>query len=484
MLTLYKQEEHPMKKILSLILNCVLLLGLCACAGGNEGSSSKKEGLQIGFARVDATPDHPVNLSGGDSKNRISTGYRDPITVTCIAMGTGEDTFLIYTLDYITTQGGSYIANAESAISAATGIPGDRIIMNCTHNHSGPAIGYDYDSIPAYREQFNDAAVKAAKEAIADMASAEVSSGTCDTEGTAFVRHYEMGNGTFAGSNYGSFSGAIKGHAYEGDDHVQVVRFARSAGGKKDIILISNPSHATAVNATDPTLLSGDIAYSTRDYVEKNTGCHVAYFIGAAGDQIPTSRIASEKLPDDYLAYGERLGKQVVALLSDLSPNTAGPIVLKTQSFTGNTIKEGLDRLADAQKVIPVIRQYGNSAVQTKAAVSQYGFSSPYQVSAIIARSTRADTQTMTLNAMSIGDLALIFAPYEMFSENGKFIKEHSPYGMTFVISCSEGHQGYLPSVNGFRVGCYETHVTTYERGTAETLADTYIDMLNTLKNG
>ena len=90
----------------------------------------------------------------------------------------------------------------------------------------------------------------------------------------------------------------------------------------------------------------------------------------------------------------------------------------------------------------------------------------------------------MVLNTLALGDLAFVFAPYEMFSENGKFIKENSPYAMTFVVTCSENHQGYLPSVNGFRVECYETHVTNYARGTAEDLANTYIEMLTAMKNG
>ncbi len=469
-----------MKKIFCLILAMLMLPALLACTE-NSGTAAKK-GLQIGFAREDATPMEPINISGGDSKNRMSEGYRDPITVSCVAMRTGEEIFLVYTMDYI---GASdvFTGPAQEQITEATGVPEERILMSGTHTHSGPAIGYDYDTILPYREKFYKAAVKAAETAIADLSPAEIYAGSVKTEGLIFIRHYEMDNGTFAGANYGSFSGSIKGHAYEGDASVQVIKFARSAEDKKDVVLVSNPAHATAVSGTDRDLLSADIAFSVRDYVENNADCHVAYFIGAAGDQVPSSRIVEEGSTNDYLLYGERMGKYVVDLIPTLSKLETGPVILQTQPFTGKTIKEGLERLEDARAVREIAVKYGNSAPETKAAVAQYGFSSVYQATAIVARNGRGDTQTMTLNALAVGELGFIFAPYEMFSENGKFVKENSPYPMTFVITCAEEGQGYLPSVNGFRVECYESHVTTYERGTAETLADTFVEMLVALKN-
>lgn len=471
-----------MKKMLCILLVFVLLVGLCACgASGGKSKAKAQTGFRVGFARMDATPTSAINISGGDSKNRMSTGFRDPIMVTCVALAYDEEVFLVYTLDYITASN-DYTAPAEALITEATGIPADRIIMNCTHTHSGPAIAYDYETVIPYRDVFNKAAVKAAEAAIEDLSAAQAAGGAVDTEGLVFVRHYEMDNGTFAGANYGSFSGSIKGHAYEGDDSVQVIRFSRE--GKKDVILVSNPAHATSVSGTDRDMLSADIAYSVRNYVEENTDAHVAYFIGAAGDQVPSSRIHEEGGTSDYLLYGQRMGKYIVDLLPQLGQLESGDITLDTFSYTGKTIKEGVERLEDARAAREVISKYGNSAPESKAAAAKYGFSSVFQATAIVARAGRGDTATMTMNTLTLGDMAFVFVPYEMFSENGKYVKDNSPYAMTFIITCSEDHQGYLPSVNGFRVECYETHVTVYERGTAETLAELYVERLTAGKAG
>lgn len=464
-----------MKKIMCLLLAVATLLTLCACGAG-------KGELQVGFARVDVTPEDPVPVSAGDSITAVASGCADEITVSCVAISAGKAIYLVYSMDYMTACE-NYTKAAQEQITQATGVPAERILMNATYTHFGPAIDSGDETMDPYRETFNAGAVKAAQDAIADMSPAQVYGGAVETEGLIFVRHYQMENGTFAGTNYGNLGGTIQGHAYQGDTQVQVVRFVRAAEGQKDIVLISNPVHTTAVSTTDSALLSGDIAASTRDYVEQQADVHVAYFIGAGGDQEPFSRIPDEESAADYIAYGQRMGKYVVDLLPQLTVYTGGAPELETRRFTGNTAKDGLERLEDAKKVQVIATQHGIGAVETKAAVAQYGFGSVYQATEILARATREDTQTMTLNVMSLGDIALVFAPYEMFSESGKYIKENSPYAMTFVVSCSEDHQGYLPTETGFRVGGYETHVTIYAPGTAEAVAETYVKMLKDLKD-
>ena len=117
-----------MKRLIGIFLITALLLSLCAC-GGSEAANGKgkdsaettaapqPEGLQVGFSRVDVTPDFSINISGGDSKNRKSSGYRDPICVTCVAIGSGESMVLVYTLDYITM--GEYADPAQEMITEA-----------------------------------------------------------------------------------------------------------------------------------------------------------------------------------------------------------------------------------------------------------------------------------------------------------------------------------------------------------------------------
>ena len=71
-----------MKKILSMILATLMLLGLCACGNGNaqtENDGAAAATFQVGFGRENITPNFPVALSGGGDPNRISESVIDYI---------------------------------------------------------------------------------------------------------------------------------------------------------------------------------------------------------------------------------------------------------------------------------------------------------------------------------------------------------------------------------------------------------------------
>ena len=68
---------------------------------------------------------------------------------------------------------------------------------------------------------------------------------------------------------------------------------------------------------------------------------------------------------------------------------------------------------------------------------------------------------------------------YEMWTESGKYVKDHSPFDVTFVIT---GNLIYIPAKEAFSYRNYEVDTTYYEEGTAEALVNEYINMLNSLK--
>ena len=88
----------------------------------------------------------------------------------------------------------------------------------------------------------------------------------------------------------------------------------------------------------------------------------------------------------------------------------------------------------------------------------------------------------MPIYALKVGPLGFACAPYEMFGANGMFIKEWSPYAMTFVVTHCNGSKSYLASKLAFHHGCYEVDSRWYPEGTAELLADNFVDMLKELK--
>lgn len=465
-----------MKKLFCLALVLVLVLSLCAC-GTSEGAA--KSGLEVGFGRANITPDYPMNIAGG-AATISSEGYLDPIYITFIALRQGEQTYLVATMDLV----GAYEEYSEPArnfVSQETGLPKEHIILNSTHTHSSVSIrNADSQNCEKFRVFFYESAITAAKDAIADLSPAQVWTGSTMTEGMVWVRHYEMKDGTFAGANYGSFSSGIVGHVYDPDPELQMIKFERPAEDKQDIVLMTFPAHATMQKEL---MLSADFPGPARAYIEDNTDTLVAYFIAGAGDQTPTSRVSSEQFSSDYAVYGEELGRIAVECMKTMTQAESGDIRFCQRTFTANTNKEDLDRLPDAQAVQLIWNQVGGRGTDAgKKAAKEHGFNSVYEVTAILNRSKFADTRSMDLTTLAIGDVSLIFAPYEMFGANARQIKEGSPYDMTFIVTCSQNHDGYLPSAKGWEIYCYEAQITRYAPGTAELLAQEYIDMLTEMK--
>ena len=146
----------------------------------------------------------------------------------------------------------------------------------------------------------------------------------------------------------------------------------------------------------------------------------------------------------------------------------------------GRSNRTGLERLADAEKVTEVMVSEGVSAATPIA--KELGFASIYEARAIYGRSKLPETQDVELAAMTLGEVSFIFASFEMFSDTGRYIREHSPYGTTFIATQSMNTHSYIPSDIAFQIGCYEAYASQFQQGTAKLIADTYINALKEMK--
>ena len=128
-----------------MILVFLMVFGLCACAGSGSSGEEQEQGgavagLQVGFAKVNITPDYSVGLGGySDAETRRSEGFIDYIFITCIAVTEGEETILLYTLDNCAASK-SVADRFRDAITPATGIPEEKIFVGATHSHSCPSL--------------------------------------------------------------------------------------------------------------------------------------------------------------------------------------------------------------------------------------------------------------------------------------------------------------------------------------------------------
>jgi len=470
-----------MKKFLAIVLAVLMLATLCACdeSGSNEGSGDQAAAtFQVGFGRENITPDFPVALSGGGDPNRISESVIDYIFTTCVAITDAKgNTVLVITSDL---QSVGWRNDIAKAVTAVTGVPYENILLCSTHNHSGPSQSESKQGGTEFKKLYISGVEMACKKAMEDRAPATMSIGEIKADGYVFPRHYKMMDGTYAGSSYGNLIvSQIESIAYEGDSTLQMVQFTRE--GKKPVLMMNLGAHATFFSSTTIKTLSSDFPGPLREHIEGNSDVLVAYMIGPAGDQTPSTKYAPKDHGLDHRAYGKAVGQLVVDALPSLKSVNTGDIKLELFEHTGKTNYQGTERLIEAKEIYDIFLEEGYS--KGNAAAKSAGFISVYDARSIVQRAQLPKTQQIKLGAMAIGDVSFIFASFEMFSETGRSIRENSPYEMTFICTQSlDTTHDYIPSDIGFELNCYEAYTAHFEQDTAQNIANQFVETLKEMK--
>jgi hypothetical protein len=136
------------------------------------------------------------------------------------------------------------------------------------------------------------------------------------------------------------------------------------------------------------------------------------------------------------------------------------------------------EQLAEARKVLAVTDE---EEIKKLPRLAQH-----YARNMVAAAEREADTLTVKVQAIRIGDLAVCTIPFEVFAEIGLDLKARSPFPQTMVISAANGRYGYLPTPEQHELGGYETWLGTnqVQENTSVILTDNLLAMLAELNGG
>ena len=420
------------KKILSIVLTVFLLLGILnGCGDSNaDAGGEQAAAFSVGYAQRDITPSGSVSLTGfGDADERFSVRVTEPLYATCIAVkDAAGDTVIIVAYDLINCAEVWSIPVRE-AVAEATGVAYDNVMLHSSHTHSGPNIA----KMPPYQAQVQALTVEAAVEAMADLTPATMSGTfTRVQEKISCVRHYLLVDGTYMGEGVGAVPKSdLIGHTRQPDNLLQMVKFQRE--GKKDIVMMNWQAHYLG-SKLDYNAITSDYPGVARATVEKALDCHSIFIVGASGNLNSWSQFPGELDVTYHTELGQLLGNKIVEMNDDLLPLRADDVQVKAVSRPTPT------------KDDPAI------------------------------------TEDVPLYAVSFGDMAMFFAPYEMFDISAMNVRDLSPFTMTFCASCSNAARSYIPTPECWDwEQKYEVRITKYEKGTAENLANEFVNMLTEL---
>jgi hypothetical protein len=314
---------------------------------------------------------------------------------------------------------------------------------------------------------------------MADRKEAALFVGEVETRNMNFVRRYVLADGTYAGDNYGHPKlSPIMAHESEPDRQLQVVKISREGG--RDILLANFQGHPHKGAKYKYYHATSDLVYYFRQQLEADTDCYSVYFSGASGNVNCTSRIPEENITADYMEHGRALAQYALEAAKNLRAVDAGA-VKRVQRFYKGRCNHTEDHKVEQAKV--VAERWKNGA-KTAEALAGYEdiITSPYHANSIIAKAARPESMDVELCGICFGDVAMVFAPFELFSDLGKAIKEESPFKSTFVCCYSNALFSYMPTQLGFDHGGYGPGNCRFEPGTGEKLVREFGELLAALK--
>ena len=392
-------------------------------------------GFATGFGKIVVNPAPGVGLGGfGNSDERTSTYVSDDICISCTAISDGEQKILLFSLDACGVSKTNWNQVAR-VVEKELGIPRENIVLNASHSHSAPSI-YGGGNVAQYMQSFYKGALYVAKYAVADLDKTEVKIASTETEGLSYIRRYvDKSTGAFVGNWPSTLDPNLYDHESYPDEQMQILYFDRV--NQKDIVLCNWQCHVTNVGTETGGQVSSDYVGAFRDYVSEQLDVHCAFFQGAAGSTIPFGKLKGENSNGDYKKHGQEVGDALIAAIPSLTPVQTGKIETLTEEYVGTVKPEK---------------------------VSDYG-----------------ETAKLEICALAFGDVAIATAPYEMDHRNGKFVKDNSPYKMTFMSAYSNGSNSYIPAEASFPNGGYEVNSCRFVAGTGEGVASQLVTMLNSL---
>ena len=416
------------------------------------------------------TPSEPKALCGYPEPDRIFNEVGDDICASCTALRDADgELLLIFSIDFLLLNTG-LCNRVREGLSGALGVKKENIILNATHTHASCAPN---------AEILLGHCTEAAKKAIADLSECEIYTATRETMRFTFCRRFLTKEGKLF--NYNERP-TIFSFETEPDENVYLVKFARE--GKKDIVLANFASHNDTTYGCDGKrlTLSADFVGAARRHFENTEDAYLCFHMGAAGDLNPINTPYPFYSFPGTDRYGRLLAREFSEGLHSAT-KLGGDRRIRTASID---FEAKIDHSRDSEVEISqkIVDLYYKEKKQAEAIALSYehGFvSGVLEAGAIIDKAAMPSTHSMKLELISVGELAFVVAPYEMFNDTGMQIREASEFEMTFVCAYSNGFHMYIPTLKGFKNGGYEMVTCSYEPGTAEKTAEEYKKLLKDL---
>jgi neutral ceramidase len=420
--------------------------------------------LRAGAAAVPIEADDSMVIGGGIGPGKATGQEGELRAVAVVVEKPGGAKVAIVACDVLFVER-DFVDPAIERIEKSTGIPASNVLVNATHTHHAPTTStvHGYEREKLFTRRVADAVVKSVEEA-----NAKLTGGDCRL-------FYKLGEEKTIGAN--SRVQLSDGEIYwvgPRDDTVRdtgpfdpqlpVLAF-RGDNGKLRALLYNHSTHT--IGTIKPGVRSPSFYGLAAQELEGELGCPVEFLEGASGS---THNIAGIPAAEAVL----RMKKAVLEALSAAEPVAATKVVSLKRPFEFKV--RTFDETIEDEKVV---RYVGKRAPAHLDAIAKV-----FRDMRVKLKPEQGKTRETWLQVMAIGDVAIVGVPAEYFTVFGVDIKSRSPFKHTVVVELANDWIGYLPNLEGHKLGGYQTWMGLHsyaEEGTGERIADTVVGMLQEL---
>lgn len=396
--------------------------------------------MTAGFAEVDITPPLGTRKIGW-LKVIVGDHVLDPLYArVCVLRREGGEPVAFVQLDTLSVSR-RQVADVRQRVEAAHGVPGRNILVAATHNHAGPALvrAGEVKADPAYVESLTRKLLDAFAMAMASQEEVEIAFAHRHNHTLTNNRRVVLRDGTVR--THGTFDDP-ESLCLEGpvDPEVGVLAVRDKHAGRVIGCLVnyaSHPAHhggGTAFSAGWPGVFADEM---------KRAGVRFPMFVNGALGNVGTSDPRRNGADLSMEEMGRGLAAEVLRAIEGIA--TYGDDA----------------RLAARSEVVQLpFREPTEEQVKGTARGAQR-FIDPaiYDrlMPELIEEIKTQGTQPAEVQAVFMGDHALVAIPAEFFVELGLRIKARCHPTRTLVYGLANGMVGYVPTAEAFAGGGYET---------------------------
>jgi hypothetical protein len=380
--------------------------------------------LHAGFARVDITPDLPVHLMGYEFRQEKlppADEVLDPLHARVLVMRQGQTRQVLVSLDLCVLTADDMLPLRQAAAMAAE-TSAERVIVACTHTHSGPLLyGPQATGLDGYLQQLRRQLQTAVAQAAGLMYPVEASWVRAPV-GLAYDRRVPAADGVGLCWNPQEFPHRLPTPAADPDCALLVLR---QTNGPRRFVVFNIAAHATVLGKTSNRVSADWPGAACRLIEQWLPGARALFLQGASGHTHPW--VATQEDPQGVEVVGRAAAAQVALLAEATRP--AG---------------ETLDAVDD---------------------------------------NVELSGERLPLSAWRIGAVTLVALPVELFDELGLLLKRHRPEPV-LIATCSQGWTGYWPDAAAFAEGQYEVAIARQrglQPGDGEKLMDAVAELARRL---